>query len=190
MSDPLCGRRAVSNMSHRLCGRNETQNGRSDPYADGTGEKSSVHKCQNLAILDRTYTRFLYLSLFDCHMIRHVYIVRLRLHSGNKAAMNETETIEKDQGVMIMVSGEPYEGTHDRVSASAQKWITYPSSFVASRFAVAAIIFATAEPAISALEAFVSSVLFQRATNRCLCHLNVPIATALRRAMSTTNPTM
>jgi hypothetical protein len=41
-------------MSYRLCGRNEAQNGRSDPYADGTGEKSSVHKCQNLAILDRT----------------------------------------------------------------------------------------------------------------------------------------
>jgi hypothetical protein len=51
--DPFT-RRAVSNMSHRLCGRSETQNGRSDPYADGTGEKSSVHKCQNLAILDRT----------------------------------------------------------------------------------------------------------------------------------------
>jgi hypothetical protein len=102
--------------------------------------------------------------------------------------MNETETIEKDQGVMIMLSGEPYEGTHDRVSASAQlKWIT---SFIASRFAVAVIIFATAEPAISALEAFVSSVLFQRPTNRGLCLLNVPIATALRRAMSTTNPTM
>ena len=30
----------------------ETQNGRSDPYAEGTAEKSSVHKCQNLAILD------------------------------------------------------------------------------------------------------------------------------------------
>jgi hypothetical protein len=54
MSDPLCGRRAVPNMSHRLCGRKETKNGRSDPYADGTGKKSSVHKCQNLAILDRT----------------------------------------------------------------------------------------------------------------------------------------
>ena len=41
-------------MSHRLCGRKETKNNRSDPYADGTGEKSSVHKCQNLAVLDRT----------------------------------------------------------------------------------------------------------------------------------------
>ena len=37
-----------------LCGRNEAQNSRSDPYADGTGEKSSIHKCQSLAILDRT----------------------------------------------------------------------------------------------------------------------------------------
>jgi len=27
---------------------------RSDPYVDGTGEKSPVHKCRNLAILDRT----------------------------------------------------------------------------------------------------------------------------------------
>jgi len=41
-------------MSDRLCGRNEAQNSRSDPYADGTRRKSSVHKCQNLAILDRT----------------------------------------------------------------------------------------------------------------------------------------
>ena len=41
-------------MSYRLCGRNEAQNSRSDPYADGTRKKSSVHKCQNLAILDRT----------------------------------------------------------------------------------------------------------------------------------------
>jgi len=54
MSDPLCGRKVVANMCYRLCGRNEAQNSRSDPYADGTRKKSSVHKCQNLAILDRT----------------------------------------------------------------------------------------------------------------------------------------
>ena len=41
-------------MFYRLCGRNEAQNSRSDPYADGIGKKSSVYKCQNLAILDRT----------------------------------------------------------------------------------------------------------------------------------------
>ena len=41
-------------MSYRLCGRNEAQNSRSDPYADGTGKKLSVHKCQNLSILDQT----------------------------------------------------------------------------------------------------------------------------------------
>ena len=54
MSDPLCGQKVVANMSYRLCGRNEAQNSRSDPYADGIRKKSSVHKCQNLAILDRT----------------------------------------------------------------------------------------------------------------------------------------
>jgi len=41
-------------MSYLLCGRKEVQNGRSDPYVDGTSKKSSVHKWQNLAILDRT----------------------------------------------------------------------------------------------------------------------------------------
>jgi len=41
-------------MSYRLCGRKEAQNSRSDPYADGIRKKSSVHKCQNLVILDRT----------------------------------------------------------------------------------------------------------------------------------------
>ena len=41
-------------MSHRLCRCKETKNNRLDPYADRTGEKSSVHKCQNLAVLDRT----------------------------------------------------------------------------------------------------------------------------------------
>ena len=41
-------------MSYRLCGRNEAQNSRSDPYADGIHKKLSIHKCQKLAILDRT----------------------------------------------------------------------------------------------------------------------------------------
>ena len=54
MSDPLCGRKLVLLMSYRLCGRKWVQNGRSDPYADGTGKKSTVHKRQNLAVLDRT----------------------------------------------------------------------------------------------------------------------------------------
>jgi len=54
MSDPLCGRKVVAKMSYRLCGWNEAQNSRLDPYADGTHKKLSVHKCQNLAILDRT----------------------------------------------------------------------------------------------------------------------------------------
>ena len=54
MSDPLCRRKVVVNMSYRLCGRNAAQNSRLDLYADGTGKKSSIHKCQNLLILDQT----------------------------------------------------------------------------------------------------------------------------------------
>jgi hypothetical protein len=34
--------RSVANMSYRLCGRSEAQNGRSDSYEDGTGGKLSV----------------------------------------------------------------------------------------------------------------------------------------------------
>jgi len=36
--------RTEVDIFHLLCGRKEVQNGRSDPYADGTGKKSPIHK--------------------------------------------------------------------------------------------------------------------------------------------------
>ena len=48
------GRKYVLSAMQTEWTRNEAQNSRSDPYADGICKKSSVHKCQKLAILDQT----------------------------------------------------------------------------------------------------------------------------------------
>ena len=44
-------------------------------------------------------------------------------HMFQPTMINEIDTITKEKGVTIMLSGEPHEGTHNLVSASVQRWI-------------------------------------------------------------------
>jgi len=64
-------------ISDPLCGRKWPQKGRSDPYADGTGKKRSVHKCQNLAILHKApnSTWVLYIRWTFC-LLELIWMVR------------------------------------------------------------------------------------------------------------------